>query len=269
MNDLDTNHKQKENIKLSIEIINKDSDDSMNDNDFQTARYISLNNNLLSGEKIKKNNNNYVKKNTKMSSGVEDIEDSVNENDNNNSINIHIQAPENKKNYNLDENNNENNYSCDNLIITHHKKKKYLYENDTHTNNDKSNISVNEIFNKKDDTSYNCVNTNPNKLSGFSPIKKRRKLVLEEKKKNRGPRRSIYAFEHKEEVKEDEKKYRKDKNGTEINKKNKKKVKIGFKEPFVNVIPIESFKRYNIMLGLPKVEKYYGGRDDCRCCLIF
>ena len=124
MNDLDTNHKQKENIKLSIEIINKDSDDSMNDNDFQTARYISLNNNLLSGEKIKKNNNNYIKKNTKMSSGVEDIEDTVNENDNNNSINIHIQAPENKKNYNLDENNNENNYSCDNLIITHHKKKK-------------------------------------------------------------------------------------------------------------------------------------------------
>ena len=107
------------------------------------------------------------------------------------------------------------------------------------------------------------------KRSSFSPSKKRRKLVLEEKKKNRGPRRSIYAVEHKEEKKEEEKIYRKDRNGTEIRKKNKKKVKIGFEEPFVNIIPIESFKRYNIMLGLPRGEKYFKDRDDCKCCLIY
>ena len=274
MNNNETDEKQKDNLKISIDIINKDSDDSMNDNDFQTAKYISLAGNLLSVEKIKSNNHNnhdYIKKNTKMSSGVEEIEDTVNENDNNNSINVHIQNTNNKNIFNLDENNN---ISCDNLIIAHHNKKKYLYEshlnindNQTNNNNDKVNNSENGIFIKKAETNF--YNASPNKLSSFSPNKKRRKLVLEEKTKNRGRYRSVYATEHKEEKKENEKKYRKDKNGTEICKKNKKKVKINFEEPFVNVIPIESFKSYNIMLGLPKVEKYYNSRDDCKCCLVF
>ena len=275
MNNNETDEKQKDNLKISIDIINKDSDDSMNDNDFQTAKYISLAGNLLSVEKIKSNNHNnhdYNKKNTKMSSGVEDIEDTVNENDNNNSINVHIQNTNNKNIFNLDENNN---ISCDNLIIAHHNKKKYLYEshlnindNQTNNNNDKVNNSENGMFIKKAETNF-YKSSSPNKLSSFSPNKKRRKLVLEEKTKNRGRNRSVYATEHKEEKKEDEKKHRKDKNGTEICKKNKKKVKINFEEPFVNVIPIESFKSYNIMLGLPKVEKYYNSRDDCKCCLVF
>ena len=191
MNNNETDEKQKDNLKLSIDIINKDSDDSMNDNDFHTAKYISLKGNLLSVEKINSNNNNnhnYIKKNTKMSSGVEDIDDTVNENDNNNSINLHIQNTNSKNIFNLDENNN---ISCDNLIIAHHNKNKYLYEshlnindNQTTNNNDKVNNSDNGVFIKKAETSY--YKTSPNKLSSFSPNKKRRKLVLEEKTKNRG-----------------------------------------------------------------------------------
>ena len=130
------------------------------------------------------------------------------------------------------------------------------------------NNSVNHIM-KKDDIYNDCDNGSINKKSSFSPIKKRRKLVLEEKQKSKGRRRSIYAMEHKEEAKNEDKKIRKDKNGTEICKKNKKKVKISFDKQFVNIIPIESFKKYNVIVGLPKGEKYYNGSDDCQCCAIF
>ena len=51
-------------------------------------------------------------------------------------------------------------------------------------------------------------------------------------------------------------------------KKNKRKVKIGFMEPFVNITLIESFKKYNIMLGMPKGEIYLKDRGNCQCCSI-
>ena len=280
------NENKKDNFKLTIEYVNEDSDNSIDENIFHTARYISLKDNGISVEKLK-SNNKITKKNTRVSSNVEEVEDSENENDNK-SINLNIHITDNLKHSNDNNNDNNNNYennnynSSDNLVISH-RKNKYLYSNNLNMNDndnnndnndkcDKINNSLNNIINKKEYL-YKVNHTNDDKdnlykRSSFSPSKKRKKFVLEEKKKNRGPRKSIYTIEHKEEVKEDEKKYRKDKNGTEICKKNKKKVKIGFEEPLVNIIPIESFKRYNIMLGLPKEEKYYNGRDDCRCCLI-
>ena len=277
-NDID-NDNQKGNLKLTIEYVDvdEDSDNSIDENDFKTARYISLGDNGISVEKVK-SKNKITKKNTKMSSNVEEIEDMDNENGNK-SVNLNIQITDNKKSSN--NNNYEyNNYnSSDNLVISHYKNK-ILYssnlnmndnDNDNNDKFDKINNSVNHKINKKngicDDNHFDKESLN--KRSSFSPNKKRIKLVLEEKKKNRGNRRSIYAVEHKEEKKEEEKIYRKDRNGTEIRKKNKKKVKISFEEPFVNIIPIESFKRYNIILGLPKEEKYYKEHDNCQCCLIY
>ena len=78
--------------------------------------------------------------------------------------------------------------------------------------------------------------------------------------------------------KEDNKIERTDRNGTVINKKNRKKVKISFidqvdkHKKLVTEVKIESFKKYNIILGMPK-EDYYDGNDKnnskCSCiCLI-
>ena len=283
------NENKKDNFKLTIEYMNEDSINSIDENIFHTARYISLKDNGISVEKLK-SNSKITKKNTRVSSNVEEVEDSENENDNK-SINLNIHITDNLKNLNDNNNDNNNNYqnnnynSSDNVVISHCKNK-YLYsnnlnmnDNDNNNNNndnndkcDKINNSLNNIINKKEYL-YKVDNTNEDKdnlykRSSFSPMKKRKKFVLEEKKKNRGAKKSLYAVEHKEQIKEDKKKCRKDKNGTEICRKNKKKVKIGFEEQFVNIIPIESFKRYNIVLGLPKEEKYYNGSDDCRCCLI-
>ena len=70
----------------------------------------------------------------------------------------------------------------------------------------------------------------------------------------------------------DVKKIRYDYNGNIINKKNKRKVHITFldqikDQPINNIIEIESFKKYNIMIGLPKEDFYYGNVPKC-CCLI-
>ena len=198
-----------------------------------------------------------------MSSNVEDTD---NENENKSEY-LNIQITESNKHTN-----DNNLFNCsDNNLIIHHRKNKIIISSNLNMNenndNDKVNNSVNHIM-KKDDIYNDCDNGSINKKSSFSPIKKRRKLVLEEKQKSKGRRRSIYAMEHKEEAKNEDKKIRKDKNGTEICKKNKKKVKISFDKQFVNIIPIESFKKYNVMVGLPKGENYYNGRDDCQCCSI-
>ena len=88
----------------------------------------------------------------------------------------------------------------------------------------------------------------------------------------------IYALKKIEMPKEENKIERTDRNGTVINKKNKKKVRISFidqidkHKKLVTEVKIESFKKYNIILGMPK-EDYYDGNDKnkSKCssiCLI-
>ena len=248
------------NLQL-LEII---SDDSNNSIDFQpTARYISLMPNGLSVEKVKTKKKKLVKKKTRVSSNNdEDIEYSANENENDNdneNNNLNIQLTDN----------NACNNSDNNIIISHHKKNSFLYSSVSNQNfndlNKYNKVNKSEIENINDEEKMIL-----HKKSHFSPDKKKIRIFLEEKTKNRGQKRRIYALEQKEEKKEEEKKiYRKDKNGTEICKKNKKKVKIAFSEPLVNVIPIESFKHYNVTFGMPKGEKYIKSKDECLCCLIF
>ena len=271
------NEKKKGNLEIALEYIS--DDDSIGGNEFKTtSKLISLMPNGISVEKVnqnKKNNNYLYKKNTRMSSNNEDMDS---ENDNEKKSTNNNQLTDNDNNDNNDNikypiNNNFNN-SENNLILIGNKKK-YLF----HINNHDSNNSLNKFdkLNNSENhqiTYFNDDNekNSQNKKSSFSPIKKRRKIILEEKTKNRGFRRnSIYAIEHKGEKKEEieDKKYRKDKNGTIICKKNKKKVKIGFGEPFVKIIPIESFKNYNVMANIPKGEKYIDSKDNCECCLIF
>ena len=62
------------------------------------------------------------------------------------------------------------------------------------------------------------------------------------------------------------KKVRVDRNGIEINHKNKKSVKVTFIDqidsvPFTEIVEIESIKRYNYISGMPNEDKYV--RDTC------
>ena len=251
---------QNKNLHL-LEII---SDDSNNSIEFQaTARYISLIPNGISVEKVKSKNKQLYKKKTRVSSN-NDEEYSANENNNDNeNNNFNIQLTDNNNS------NNNCNKSDNSIIISHHNKNSLLYSSVSNPNSavnkyDKINQSGNENMNDYEKLILK-------KKSHFSPKKKKRKLILEVKAKNRGQKRSVYALEQKEVKKEEQNKiYRKDKNGTAICKKNKRKVKISFEEPFVNVVPIESFKKYNVMIGIPKGEKYINSKDEvCLCCIIF
>lgn len=62
-----------------------------------------------------------------------------------------------------------------------------------------------------------------------------------------------------------EKKVRVDNFGTVINKKNKRKVKVVFKTPFKDVQYIESFKKYNLVNGLPKTDTLIPQFENCKC----
>ena len=267
------NEKHKGNLKIALEYIS--DDDSIGEKEFKTtAKLISLMPNGISVEKVNQKNKNYnnlYKKNTRMSSNNEDI-DSENDNEkksiNNNQLNDN---DDNNDNLKSSINNNFNN--SDNNLILVANKKKHLFQINSHDSNNSlnkfdklNNSEINQINIFNDDNEKNSLY----KKSSFSPIKKRRKIILEEKTKNRGFKRSIFHIENKEEKKEEveEKKFRKDKNGTLICKKNKKKVKIGFLEPFTKIIPIESYKKYNVMTNIPKGERYIS-KDNCECCIIF
>ena len=250
---------QNKNLHL-LEII---SDDSNNSIEFQaTARYISLIPNGISVEKVKSKNKKLYKKKTRVSSN-NDEEYSASENNNGNENN-------NFNNQLTDNNNSNNNFnkSDNSIIMGQYNKNSFLY---TSVSNPKSVINTYDKVNQSENENMNdCEKLILKKQSNFSPKKKKRKIILEIKTKNRGQKRNVYALEQKE-VKNVEQNtiYRKDKNGTAICKKNKRKVKVSFEEPFVNVVPIESFKKYNVLIGIPKGEKYINSKDEvCLCCII-
>ena len=287
------NNAQENNLKLSIGDVSENSNNSADDDDnFQTsAKLISLNQMGLSVEKIETNTKKkrIIKKNTRVSSNVEeDLYEGVNENENDNENDndndnkfLHLNIENNQNILHSEE--KQFHYSDNNLkllkISNLSTTNPNFNDNDFNINDNKfnseninSNIPIKSTYNNSTDYS-NTKNPNVNlmRVSSFSPIKKRKKLVvLEEKQKTRGRRRSIYAMNPKEEVIEEEKKsLRKDYFGTPICKKNKKKVKVTFKKDFEIVTPIESFKKYNVTIGIPKGEKYINRFDNCQCCLIF
>ena len=274
---------QENNIKLSIEYVSENSNNSVDDDDnFQTsAKIISLNQMGLSLENIKPNTKKkrIIKKNTRVSSNVEDdLYEGLNENENyNDNKFLHLNI-ENNQNI-LQSEEKQFNYSDNNLkllkipnLSSSNPNFNDFNLNDINFNSENSNIPMKNTNNNSTDyTNSKNPNLSMVRFSSFSPTKKKKKLVvLEEKQKIRGRRRSIYAIEPKEEIIEEEKKsFRKDYYGTPICKKNKKKVKVTFKKDFEIITPIESFKKYNVTIGIPKGEKYINRFEDCQCCVIF
>jgi hypothetical protein len=268
------NDVQENNLKLSIEYVNENNNNSVDDDNFQaSAKLITLNQMGLSTEKVQTNPKKKLsKKNTRVSSNVEeDLYDVENENDNFSPnkflhLNIHSERRASISSLRYDEAHNSDNNL--NLI-------KNCNLNTSNPNITEINLSDNKLIsessNNKNASNYYSNNPNVNlmRVSSFSPNKKKRKLFLEEKQKVRGRRRSIYAVPPpKEEIIEEEKSFRKDFYGTPICKKNKKKVKVTFKKNFEIVTPIESFKKYNVITGIPKDDKYINGFETCECCII-
>ena len=69
---------------------------------------------------------------------------------------------------------------------------------------------------------------------------------------------------------------RRDYYGTEIKKKNRRKVKISFvdeineNKPLAEVINIESYKKYNYIFGMPSEANFnHNLKTNCQCCITF
>ena len=152
----------------------------------------------------------------------------------------------------------------------------YLFKSDSAF---KSTIlnSKEEQINENED-----IYTNENNL--ISPRKKKIKsqknkiLNLLSQEKTKLSRKSLnFITKRLDFIKEEpKKKERTDKFGNIINKKNKKNIKVTFSDEIdnnklVSEIQIESFKKYNLILGLPKGDYYDGEnrkQNEYCCCII-
>jgi len=257
------------------------------DDDFQTSGKFLTFNKVTNRLGEVNSNANIAKKNTKMSSNTEeDLEteniNNINENKSKNNFDTYIPNQENenhRKKSRNDKAENELNLRIINSVINIPSHNIGLFdENNINYNksNKKSELSEDKKINNEDVLSLkNKLESleitdkyNNKKLQPISPTKSKKKkklIVLEEKKKYNTNKKS-YLKDEKEERKE-EKHLRKDKNGVPICRKNRRKVKISFEKPFVIETPIESYKKYNVIIGIPKEDNFINGKlCECQCC---
>ena len=138
-------------------------------------------------------------------------------------------------------------------------------------------------------TSLITPKNNPGTLAfSLSPIKKGRKKnilvdIMEKSKKINAPKKAfIYPVQELrlKDLNANNENQRKDGYGVPINKRNKKKIKVTFsdtlntanskseKNQLAEVIPIESFKKYNYNEEIPREEVLAQTKSTCQCCLI-
>ena len=161
--------------------------------------------------------------------------------------------------------------------INHKKENEKIYDlEDDILSQSKKNLFSSEIVQKIDKnrcSEMKSTEINSIRVRNYNSPRKRYsiiKLVEKEKKNKKG-----FLSTQKKEEKEISpiKKERRDIFGNLINKKNKKNVKVSFldfttSQPLANVVEIESFKKYNYVIGLPK-EKKIEKHDKCQCCITF
>ena len=142
----------------------------------------------------------------------------------------------------------------------------------------------------KIDTSLTNPTNNLGTLAfSLSPIKKkgRKKNILvdimEKSRKMNAPKKAvIYPVQELrlKDLNSNNINQRKDGYGVPINKRNKKKIKVTFtdtlntvnnkneKNQLAEVIPIESYKKYNYIEDNPREENLSTTKSTCQCCLI-
>lgn len=273
-------------FNIHLNYADNNSMDSIDD-DFQTSgRYLTFNKITNSLGEIN-TKVNITKKNTKISSNAEeDIEtenvNNIKENKKANNLDINIPNQESNdqqkksRNYNTEDDLNlhiissainvssHNNFEETNTNYNFRSKKEEFSEDKKIKNDDvlslKNKGGSSEVIDK-----YNHKQLKP--ISPTKNKKKKKIIVLEEKMKYKTNKKT-YLMEEKED-KKDEKNLRKDKNGVPICKKNRKKVKISFETPFKIEIPIESYKKYNILLAMPREDNFINGKvGECQCCCL-
>ena len=188
-------------------------------------------------------------------------------NQNKDIINEEIYENDNKK---IISNNN------DNIIYRNSLKDLQKYGKNSNSKSLSSNIISGNNSNSYDtNNSNNFLYSSPQKTRGLSHKEKIMLLLSQEKTKVNKKEVSYFALK-KDPPKEDSKKERTDRNGTIINKKNKRKVKVTFndeinKNKLVTEIKIESYKKYNLISGMPKEDYYLGvnKKTTCKCCSIY
>ncbi len=136
------------------------------------------------------------------------------------------------------------------------------------TTNEMSNNENSKIKTSINNTATNTITKSPStdilRLKRFnSPIRTKKPININNDR---------FAPKIIKNITNDNKKIRTDRNGVEINHKNKKLVKVTFIDqvdsvPFTDIVEIESVKKYNYVMGLPEQDLYV--RDTCcRGCII-
>lgn len=136
------------------------------------------------------------------------------------------------------------------------------------TTNEMSNTENSKIKTSINNTATNTITKSPStdilRLKRFnSPIRTKKPINTNTDR---------FAPKIIKNITNDNKKIRTDRNGVEINHKNKKLVKVTFIDqvdsvPFTDIVEIESVKKYNYVMGLPEQDLYV--RDTCcRGCII-
>ena len=142
----------------------------------------------------------------------------------------------------------------------------------------KKNMSSNSVNLKhsKNKLSYSTDNNSIILPNPQSPKKKRFsvfKMVEKEryKKYYESPTKKVQIEGEIEKGRE-----RRDYYGTEIKKKNRRKVKISFVDeinedkPLAEVINIENYKKYNYIIGMPSEANFNRNlKANCQCCITF
>ena len=147
------------------------------------------------------------------------------------------------------------------------------------------------IFTSKEEQINLAKRENNNNIKTKSKNHKEKIMLLlsQENEKSKIIKKGSFTPVINIETHKNEKTERIDRYGTVINKKNKRKIKVTFidqinnnnnhnnnnnnnKNKLVSVIKIESFKKYNIILGMPKEDYYLGNNKNisiCKCCVIY
>ena len=137
------------------------------------------------------------------------------------------------------------------------------------SNSIKLKYSKNKIFSSTEDNSIilpNPQSPKKKKYTVFKMVEKERyKKYLESPTKNAKIEEEIETGRE-----------RRDYYGTEIKRKNKRKIKITFvdeineNKPLAEVINIESYKKYNYIFGMPSEANFnHNLKTNCQCCITF
>ena len=151
----------------------------------------------------------------------------------------------------------------------------------------KLNVNTNELeLSLKDNLNSIPINNLEKKEEtniSLSPIKRRRKrsVLVNMKEKSKRSKKSVIFTTEETKDKNEDKIERKDVYGVPINRRNRKKIKVTFSDTLnsnnsknannqlAEIIPIASYKKYNIIEGIPKEENHITNKATCKCCLIF